>query len=149
MGFILFWPFGVDYLLVGEGQKSATLAETDNHIGLSYEIVESFHQVLSDEVRPTLLVVWVLHHWPDDLIADGVHMFEDVLGDLYEDDVVFEVLLVKFASADTQDYVALAFVLVEDGGLDSQGDLICSCAESIDDFVEVVRPEKAFESIAE
>jgi hypothetical protein len=149
MCLILFWAFGVDDLLVGEGQESASLAETDNHIGLSYKVVEPFHQVLGDEVRPTLLVVWVLHHWSDDLVADSVHMFEDVLGDLHEDDVVFEVVLIKFVSADTQDDVAFAFVFVEDGGLDRQGDLICSCAEGIDDFVEVVRPQKAIERLSE
>lgn len=50
-----------------------------------------------------MLVVGILHDWSQDLIAHGVHVFEDILSDLDEDDVVLEVLLVELLSADPQD----------------------------------------------
>lgn len=102
MGFILLRAHGVDDLSVGQWQKSASLAESDHHVGLSYEVVEAFHEILSDEVGPSLLVIRVLHDGAEHFIADGMHMFEDVLGDFQEDDVVLEALLFDFFAADTQ-----------------------------------------------
>jgi hypothetical protein len=44
-----------------------------------------------------------LHDWSEDFIADGVHVFEYVLGDFEEDDVVLEVLFIEFFAADPED----------------------------------------------
>ena len=93
----------MDDFSAGEGKEGASLAESDDHVGLSHKIIEPFHEVFGDEVGPAVLVVWILHDWSKHLIAYGVHVFEDVLGDLQEDDVVLEVLFLEFLAADSQD----------------------------------------------
>lgn len=149
MGFVFFGSLGVDDFFVGEGKQGPSLAEANHHVSLGHEVIEPFHEVFGDKVSPSDLIVWVLHDWPDDFIANGMHVLEDVLGDLYEDDVVFEVILVELVSSDTKDNVTLALILVDDWGLDAQGDLVGSCAEGVEHFVEVVRPEETIERFSE
>jgi hypothetical protein len=103
MSFILFWSLRVDDFPVGEGKEGPAFAESDEDVSLCNEVVESLHEIFGDEISPSLLVVGILHDWSQDLIAHGVHVLEDILGDLDEDDVVLEVLLVEFFSADPQD----------------------------------------------
>lgn len=74
-------------------------------------------------------------------------MFEDILSDLDEDDVVLEVLLVELLGADPQDDEALSLVLVDRGGFGGQGDLVSARGERVDDLVEVILAEKAVERI--
>jgi len=91
---------------VRKRKEGATLAQTDHNIGLSHKIIEPFHEIFGDKVSPPLLVVWVLHDRSKNLIAYRVHMFEDVLGDLQEDDIVLEVLLFEFVGPNSKDYEA-------------------------------------------
>jgi hypothetical protein len=103
MSFIFFWSLRVDDFPVGKGEEGPAFAESDEDVSLCNEVVESLHEVFGDEISPSLLVVGILHDWSQDLIAHGVHVFEDILSDLDEDDVVLEVLLVELLSADPQD----------------------------------------------
>ena len=88
VGLVLLRSVGVNYLLVGEGEEGPAFGETNHNIVVSDEVVEPFHEILGDQVRPALLVVGVLHDWADDLIADIVHVLEKVLGHFEENDVV-------------------------------------------------------------
>jgi hypothetical protein len=99
VSFILLRSLRVDYFFVGEGKQSPALAQADEDIGLGNKIVKPFHEIFGDEVGPALLVVGVLHNWSKHLIADGVHMLEDVFGDLKEDNIVFEGLFRELVSA--------------------------------------------------
>jgi hypothetical protein len=93
----------VDDFPVGKREKCSTLAESDHNIGLSHEIIESFHEIFGDEVGPSLLIVGVLHDWAKNFIANGMHVFKNILGDLQEDDIVLEVLFLEFVSPNSKD----------------------------------------------
>ena len=86
----------MDDFPVGKRKKGSSFAKSNEDIGLSDEVVESFHEILGDQVSPPLLVIWVLHNGSEDFTADGVHVLENVLGDFEEDDIVFEVLFCEF-----------------------------------------------------
>jgi hypothetical protein len=43
-----------------------------------------------------------LHDWAEDFIADGVHMFKDILGDFQEDDVVLEVFFIELVGSNSE-----------------------------------------------
>lgn len=70
-------------------------------------------------------------------------MFEDILGDLNEDDVVLHGFLLEFLAADSQDDVAFSFVLVDGGGFGGERELVGACGEGVEALVEVVGPEEA------
>lgn len=93
----------MDDLSVRERKQCPALAKPNNHVGLRDEVVEPLHEIFGDEVGPTLLVIWVLHDRTKHLIANGVHMLKHILGDLEEDDVVLEVLLLELFGPDTKD----------------------------------------------
>ena len=95
----------MDNLLVGEGQQSSTFSKSNKHVGLGNEVVESFHEVFGDKIGPSLLIVRILHDGSEHLIADIVHMFQNIFGDFNKDDVVFEGLFVEFVASDPQDDV--------------------------------------------
>jgi hypothetical protein len=71
----------VNDLSVWQGEKSSPFAKTDNNVGLGNKVIEPFHKIFGDEVCPTLLIIWILHDWTKHLIADSVHVFEDILCD--------------------------------------------------------------------
>ena len=96
----------MDNFFIGKRQQGSSLAETDEHIGLGYEVVEPFHEILGDEIWPPLLIVGVLHDRSEHLVADGVHMLEDIFGHLNENNVVFDVFFVKFFASYSEDDVA-------------------------------------------
>lgn len=147
MSLILFWSLRVDDFSIGKWEKSSSLAESNKDVGLSNKVVEPLHKILGDKISPSLLVIWILHDWSQDLIAHGMHMLEDIFGDLDKDDIIFEVLLLQLISSNSQDDKALSFVLVDRWSLGGQGDLVSARGERIDDLVEVILAEKAVECI--
>lgn len=83
-----------------------------------------------------------------------MHMLEDILGDLYKDDIVLEVLLLQLFSSDSQDnkalvnrWITLSLVFVDGGGLGGEGDLVRASGERIDDLVKVILAEEAVQCI--
>jgi len=147
VSFILLGSLRMNNFSVRKRKEGAALAQTDHNIGLSHKIIEPFHEIFGDKVSPPLLVVWVLHDRSKNLIAYRVHMFEDVLGDLQEDDIVLEVLLFEFVGPNSKDYEALSLVFVDNGRLGGEGDLISSDREGIQHLVEVVPSQEPIQGL--
>lgn len=112
MGLIFFRSLRVDDFSVGKRQEGPTLAEANKDVGLGYKVVEPFHEVLGDQISPSLLVIGILHDGSQDFITHGVHMLQDILGDLDEDDVILEVLFVELLGSDSEDDEALIDALI-------------------------------------
>lgn len=93
----------MDDFSVGKGKQRPALAQPNNDVGLRDEVVEPLHEILGDEIGPTLLIIWVLHDRPKHFIANGMHMLKHVLSHLQEDDIILEVLLLELLGPNTED----------------------------------------------
>lgn len=103
VGFILLRALRVDDFSVGKRKQCPALAQPYNNVCLCDEVVEPLHEILGDEIGPTLLVVWILHDGTKHLIANGMHMLKHILGHLQKDDIVLEVLLFELLGPNTED----------------------------------------------
>lgn len=61
--------------------------------------MESIHQILGYQVRPSDHVKWVSEHWHVDIAADSIKVGKDLSVDLHEDEFLAHVGFIKLASS--------------------------------------------------
>ena len=92
-------PGHLPSLTIAKRKHGSSFNLTDSDVGVGQENMESIHEILGNQVRPSNHVEWVTKHWHVNVLTDTVEVLKDVLVNFHEDDLLRHVAVIEFTTS--------------------------------------------------